>query len=203
MGFRLASVCCLVGLLLNSLQISANYIPKEGDIIFHRSNSNLSAAIQIVTKSPYSHMGMVFFQDDKVFVFEAVNPVKFTPLDKWIKRGANQQYVVKRLKDPLSAKEITKLKKAAKSYIGKPYDIHFEWSDEKIYCSELVWKVYHDALDLDLAKLNVIGDYDLTHPIVAKTLKKIYKDRPISLTEKVIAPVTLFESPLLTNVNVE
>src|SRR5437867_163185 len=35
---------------------------------------------------------------------------------------------------------------AAGSMGSPPYDLTFEWSDDKIYCSELVWKVYERAL---------------------------------------------------------
>ena len=38
-------------------------------------------------------------RDGKPFVFEAVQPVKLTPLDDWIARGERGQFVVKRLRD--------------------------------------------------------------------------------------------------------
>lgn len=34
-----------------------------------------------------------------MFVFEAVQPIKITPFTEWIKRGKNEHYVVKRLKN--------------------------------------------------------------------------------------------------------
>lgn len=193
---------CLTGLLFTTQQASADYTPEEGDILFHTSNSNLSAAIQAVTKSPYSHMGIVLFKEGKPHVFEAVSPVKYTPLDKWIKRGINGEYVVKRPKAPLTASDKKALNTAAQSYLGKPYDIRFEWSDKKIYCSELVWKIYHDALDLELAQLDKFGSYDISHPIVAKKIKEIYGNN-FPVNEKVIAPVAIYNSPLLVQISTE
>ena len=59
----------------------------DGDIIFQTSLSSQSEAIQIVTHSKYSHMGMLYKNGTEIYVLEAVQPVKLTPLKKWIARG--------------------------------------------------------------------------------------------------------------------
>ena len=59
----------------------AGYEPRDGDIVFHTSRSSQSLAIQLATKSPYSHMGIVYLRDGKPFVFEAVQPVKLIGVD--------------------------------------------------------------------------------------------------------------------------
>ena len=128
---------------------------KEGDLIFQTSLSSQSKAIQLATNSPLSHMGIIFMEEGKLFVYEAVQPVKLTPLDEWIDRGKDDHYVVKRLKNAkkiLTEDAISKLKNEGKKYLGKDYDIYFEWSDERIYCSELVWKMYYDALGIEIGK---------------------------------------------------
>ena len=72
---------------------------RDGDIIFQTSQSSQSEAVQRATHSKYSHMGLILTREGKPFVFEAVNPVRFTPLKSWIQRGKGAHYVVKRLKD--------------------------------------------------------------------------------------------------------
>ena len=72
---------------------------QNGDIIFQTSHSKQSRAIQIATKSRYSHCGIIYKKDSEFMVFEAVQPVKLTPLETWISRGENKKYVIKRLKD--------------------------------------------------------------------------------------------------------
>src|SRR5262249_29023973 len=72
---------------------------REGDIIFQVSRSSQSLAIQLATKSPYSHMGLIQKDGSHYFVYEAVQPVKRTPLEDWIRRGEGGHYVVKRLKE--------------------------------------------------------------------------------------------------------
>src|SRR5688572_7446329 len=126
---------------------------ENGDIIFQTSRSGQSKAIQLATKSKYSHMGIIYEADGKYFVYEAVQPVKLTNLNDWIKRGENSHYVVKRLKDRseiLTYENLKKMKDVGDRFKGKSYDIYFEWSDDKIYCSELVWKIYKEALDIEL-----------------------------------------------------
>src|SRR5262245_61817018 len=121
---------------------------RDGDIVFHTSRSAQSEAIQRATHSAYSHMGLVFLRDGVPYVLEAVETVRYTPLDRWIARGAGGRYAVKRLRRALAAADAAKLRAAAKAFAGKPYDPYFAWSDERIYCSELVWKAYQRALGI-------------------------------------------------------
>ena len=46
----------------------------------------------------------------------------------------------------------------SKKYLGLPYDIYFELDDEKIYCSELVYKSFKDATHENLGKLIKLRD---------------------------------------------
>ncbi|WP_228254579.1 YiiX/YebB-like N1pC/P60 family cysteine hydrolase [Acinetobacter johnsonii] len=76
----------------------ANMSYQTGDIIFHVSKSQQSLGIQKATKSRYSHMGLIVNRNGKVWVLEAVQPVKYTALQQWIDRGVERHYVVKRFK---------------------------------------------------------------------------------------------------------
>lgn len=42
---------------------------------------------------------------------------------------------------------------AARKYLGRPYDVHYEMDDGKIYCSELIYKGYLHATGRPLGKL--------------------------------------------------
>ena len=42
------------------------------------------------------------------------------------------------------------MRQVGESFRGRPYDLTFEWSDERIYCSELVWKIYERALGIEI-----------------------------------------------------
>jgi uncharacterized protein YycO len=178
---------------------------RDGDLIFQTSTSRQSQAIQFATKSKYSHCGIVFIERGKPFVFEAVQPVKTTPLQVWIKRGKNKKYVVKRLKNAdaaLTPNAVSKMRTAGKAMIGKKYDLEFGWSDDKIYCSELIWKIYKRGAGIEIGRLQHLRDFDLSNPEVKAILKNRYGTK-IPLGETVISPVSIFESDLLYTVKSE
>lgn len=177
---------------------------QNGDIIFQTSNSSQSKAIQLATNSPYSHVGIIYEQKGSFWVYEAVEPVKLTPLKSWIKRGKKGHYVVKRLKNAstiLSNAVLKKMKAAGEKYMGKHYDLYFEWSDDKIYCSELVWKIYKEAAGIELGKLQLLESFDLSNDVVQKKLQERYKGK-IPLDEKVISPADIFESSHLVTIEI-
>jgi hypothetical protein len=197
---RLAGL--LVSLALLGCNPSSGYTPRDGDIVFHTSRSAQSLAIQLATKSPYSHMGIVYLRDGKPFVFEAVQPVKLTPLDEWIARGERQQFVAKRLRDAdarLTAETLRSMRAVGEQLAGKDYDPYFEWSDERIYCSELVWKIFERGAGIELGERQTIADFDLSHPAVQQKLKERYGDR-VPLDEVVISPAAIFAAADLETV---
>ena len=176
---------------------------RNGDIIFQTSLSSQSKAIQLATKSKYSHCGIIFKENGKYYVFEAIQPVKKTSLENWIARGKNGRYVVKRLKNAdqvLTSKALSKMKEIGKQFSGKNYDLAFDWSDNRIYCSELIWKIYKRSTGLEVGKLQRLKDFDLSNPIVKKTVKQRYGNK-IPENEIVISPVSIFNSKLLNTVN--
>lgn len=167
---------------------------QDGDIIFHNSKSNQSKAIELATKSKYTHMGIIFKKNDgKYYVYEAVQPVKFTPLKEWIERGNGSHFVIKRLNQPITMLNKKNLKQEALKHLGKNYDIYFEFSDKKMYCSELVWKIYKNALNIEVGKIQKLKDFDLNHNIVKSLMQKRYKNN-IPYYENVISPQSIFES---------
>lgn len=174
---------------------------QNGDLIFQTSQSAQSQAIQLATKSKYSHCGLIFLDDGKYYVFEAIQPVQKTPLSDWIARGKDSHYVVKRLKNDkvLTADNLKKMQAAGKRMAGKNYDLYFEWSDDRIYCSELIWKIYKEGTGLEIGKLEELADFDLSNPAVKAKLKERYGNT-IPKHEKVISPAAMFDSELLQTI---
>jgi uncharacterized protein YycO len=166
---------------------------RDGDIIFHTSRSAQSLAIQRATGSPYSHVGLVFHRDGKPHVLEAIATVRYTPLSQWAARGTGGKFVVKRLKAPLSVAQAKELRTAAERHAGKPYDLYFEWSDARIYCSELVWKAYHEALGVELGARQKLREFDLSDPVVKTKMRERY-GKNVPMNEPVISPAALFDS---------
>jgi hypothetical protein len=175
---------------------------KNGDIIFQSSKSEQARAIQLATGSKFSHCGIIYKEGDEVFVYEAVQPVKKTAIAQWISYGYKSEYIVRRLKNAdavLTQATMDKMKKEGEKFLGKNYDIAFEWSDEKIYCSELVWKIYKRGAGIEVGKPQKLREFNLNNKLVQEKLKERYGNK-IPLDELVISPAAIFKSDLLVTV---
>lgn len=168
-------------------------------MVFQTSLSSQSKAVQLATHSPWSHMGMVVRVQGKWMVLEAIQPVKLTPLEAWIRRGKGGHVMAKRLANAdqvLTGPTLDRMRREGVRFLNKSYDLAFEWSDTKIYCSELVWKVYQRGAGIELGTLQKLREFDLGHPLVKKKMKERYPHGP-PLEEPVISPQRIFECPKL------
>lgn len=171
---------------------------QPGDLLFQHINSPQSEALELATGSYWTHVGIAFREGDRWLVLEAVGPVKSTPLDQWLAQGADGRCVAKRWTGMAAAKEAP-LRAAAARFMDLPYDFGFLWSDERIYCSELVWKLYHEGAGIRLCEPQPMHTYDLDHPLVRATMQERYGGQP-PLNEPMVAPSTLFACGLLKTV---
>lgn len=207
--FAIIPICIILGIgwyakdrFYPQKQIVGEKTLCDGDIIFQESTSSQCIAVQRATRSKYSHCGIIYIKGNKTYVYEAIQPVKVTPFDEWIQRGKRNHYVVKRLKKAeqfLTKEALTKMKEESEKFMGKNYDLTFEWSDDKIYCSELIWKIYKRALNIEVGKLQKLKDMDLTSTLVKEKLEERYGDN-IPLDETVISPAAIFDSKLLEEI---
>ncbi len=175
---------------------------REGDILFQTSRSRQSRAVQGATRSEWSHCGLVVRRDGKWMVFEAVQPVKTTPLAEWIARGKKNRFALKRLKESvrkLSPDDLARMESEGRRFAGKPYDALFGWGDDRIYCSELIWKIYHRALGVEVGAAQKLAEFDLDAPSVKALMAKRY-GKNVPLEDSVVSPVAIFRSPNLESV---
>lgn len=191
-------------ILITAFQVKLRHVDilyKTGDIVFQNSNSSQSLAIKLASHSQYSHVGVILVRNNQPFVLEAVEPVSLTPLNAWIKRGEKQSFARLRPKQALPKNALIdkKLDSIQKVYLKKHYDIPFQWTDDKLYCSELVWKLYHQVYGIELCKTRYFKDFDLSHPLVKKALTERY-GKTIPLDEVVVSPEDLYQSELLGTV---
>ena len=166
---------------------------KEGDVIFQTSLSQQSPLIQMATRSKISHCGIIVIKDGKPYVLETLKTLVITPLDKFIARGENGKYWVKR-----SNKENVKIK--YESYLGIPYDLAFKFDNDKFYCSELIYDIYKNQLGIELCKPKKVSDYLILGLSNLPQLEKVMEKREITKEQYVVAPVDIFESDYLEDV---
>jgi len=88
------------------------------------------------------------------------------------------------------------MKQIREKYTGKDYDLYCKWSESRIYCSDLVWKIYKEAVGLEIGELEKFGDFNLTDKAVKQKLMEKYGDS-IPKEELVISPASMFNSDYL------
>ena len=172
---------------------------ENGDIIFQESQSNQSKAIQEATKSRWGHVGLLFEERGQWFVAEAVQPVRVTTLAAFIAKGKNRDYQVYRLPGLTdSQREI--LRAQVRTYLGQDYDIYFEWTDDLIYCSELVYKSYLHATGIEIGTVQHFKDLRLDGPYVKDLIRRRLQDtgRTLDLNERIVTPASQIQDPKLT-----
>jgi hypothetical protein len=188
-------IVLIVILSIVSTTFSYSQTLQDGDMIFHTSKSSQSQMLQIITKSKLTHCGIIFHRNGRPYVFEAVEPVKITPLNEWINRGVGKKYTVTRVKGGINKNRLKSMYDYAKNQLGKGYDIKFQWSDSKMYCSELIYKVYASG-NYTLSKPKTFSQYDLSSSVAKDAIKKRYGNS-FNKNELVISPVDLYKSPLV------
>jgi len=173
------------------------YLLQEGDIVFSSSAAGQGRAIIDATGSPYTHCGIVIQQGGKLMVLEAMEPVRVTELDEFSSRSQPGTFTARRLISPQPLKTYLKGRAWGEAQIGRRYDGQFRWNDEKMYCSELVWKIYEKA-GVRLCEPRRFRDYVLNQPSVRSIILERYDSmEAFPLDEKVVAPSDVLNSKLL------
>lgn len=177
--------------------VPQQYNPAAGDFLFQSlPHGPLIDAIEGSSGSPFSHCGIVKRSGEKWCVIEAIGPVKETPLSEWIAQGRDDAFVACRLRPPL-AEKIPAIIAAAEKYEGRPYDIHYELDDAKIYCSELLWKATRDATGVKLGKIQKLGE--LKWQPYEEVIRYIEKGA-LPLEREMITPRSVSEDPRLEEI---
>lgn len=178
---------------------------RAGDLIFHRSQSAQSDALREATESEWTHVGILVQRNKKWWVYEAITQVSLTPLDTFIKRGRGGLVQVKRLKSEIlnwnSTTEL-RLAKEFSKFARQPYDIYFEWADDKIYCSELIFKAYFNAFGIEIGAVQIMGDLKTNGPAVQRLIKERLEPagKTLNLQEPIVTPISQLNSALLETV---
>lgn len=173
---------------------------REGDIIFTGGKDGQGAAIIQATGSPVTHCGVAVAKDGSLQVLEAIQPVKYTPVADFLARSGHSLIGVFRLKTPLPAEFRRKSETWGARQIGKNYDRKFLWNNKKMYCSELVWKLYEKS-GVRLCEPRRFKDYFLERPAVLELIRARFGGREnLPEDELVVAPSDLAASPALVKV---
>ena len=92
----------------------------------------------------------------------------------------------------ISSEQKNLLRQEVNSWMGRSYDIFFEWSDDLIYCSELVYKTYLKATGVEIGLVQKFRDLKLDGPYAKALIERRLKEkgRPLDLEEAIVTPAT-------------
>jgi len=174
------------------------YPPREGDILFQSMpRVKLVKAIEGCSQSCYSHCGVIIKRNGRWRISEAmIFGVREVPLWFAVARGRGARFAVFRLKDGVQH-HAPAFVKALEKCRGRPYDFSYRFDDNRLYCSELVYKAFRDAARLELGEMKALGELNW------KPYEKILRtfgggDLPLDRT--IITPRHLSESEFLERV---
>lgn len=170
----------LLPALALALSAGAEDLPplKRGDVIFQNSRSAQSLAILLATDSPFTHVGIVDFDDDgNPVVLEAVRTTRATPLQDWVDQGEGGDVAIYRMQD-LTDDQAQAVTKAARSHFGKGYDPYFYRSEETLYCSELVHIAFRDGIGAALGRVQTLGALNLDSAAVRALIEERWQTHP-------------------------
>ena len=142
---------------------------RTGDMVFCSGTYFFSKAIRLITKSVWSHVGIIYRDDflDRIFILESETliGVRIAPLSKYLKdyHGRRKPYrgrmFVARIEPEVLAGSMKKAVSFGMDQLTKPYDnweilrigiriifgIGRKSRDRKYICSELVYEAFHKA----------------------------------------------------------
>ncbi len=166
--------------LLLPLPALAEDLPelKRGDVIFQNSRSAQSLAILLATDSPFTHVGILDFDDSgNPIVLEAVQTTRATPLQDWVGQGEDGDLAIYRMED-LTDDQALAVTKAARSQFGKGYDPYFYRSEDALYCSELVHIAFRDGMGVALGRVQALGELNLDSATVRALIEERWQSHP-------------------------
>lgn len=128
---------------------------QTGDIIFRKEDSFLSNRFEQMDGRGFSHIGIIYVKDEEVYVvhIERNNEegdLKIDSIIFFLKYAVN--YKIKRF----SMYHNTQIIEKNLIYIIKEnpkFDFKFDFStDKKLYCTELIYKLYQKTYQVNLTK---------------------------------------------------
>jgi len=135
---------------------------KSGDVIFRNGIDEVSRVARSMNRkdTSFSHCGLVFIENDSVFVYHAIGGI-YNPnqklrrdlIDSFCAPADNNAFGVYRYN--LTTGQQEKLKSVVRNYYqaGLKFDLYFNYlSDDEMYCSEFVFKSLNKAMNDSLSR---------------------------------------------------
>ena len=181
------------------LKQSQTYSPMEGDLVFQALSLevDLVVAIEGVTESDYSHVGVLHRRAGEWTVIEATGAgVTYTSFEKWKSVSRDGRWAAFRVK-AAHQEHLADFLENLHPHAGKPYDFKYELGREHLYCSELVFHAWKKTTGKEMGKLTALGN--LNWKPFLEIIEK-YNGGPMPPDRKIISPIELSKATQLERV---
>jgi hypothetical protein len=171
----------------------------DGDIIMQNITNKQPQLLHELMGGKYNHVGMIFQRkkDGMLMVIEMLDSARMTPLRDFVDRSGGHACLlrVKEANKTLTEEKIKALREAAKGYKGVAFDPVLNWDDSHLYSSELVWKIYNNAMRLTLCPTRKVSDFAISDA-KQKEVTTMYGG-VISPKDEAVSPDDIYKSEKL------
>lgn len=172
----------------------------SGDLIFISNPNVPDKLMQAITKTKFSHVGIVVKEKGRPMVYYTANVVKKVTVPEFLALSVNGKYEVMRIKDTIMIAGLNNFfVEEAKKLLGNAYDTKFSWLDKEMYNTELVWKIYKRATQIELCEAKLFDKIEINDTIVKRKIKLQMGDSIPAFT-KLVSPNDLYNSTYLTKI---
>jgi hypothetical protein len=134
---------CLIS-RLNILASTSNL--RTGDVILLDMDCWSCSLIEDETAGPYSHSGVILEINGKIYVGQALSEVYLLDLKTFLAYTKKKALHLR----PKNINEYDRLRLVSdykNKFAGIIFDHAYEWGDDKLYCSEFIYKLLDGVLD--------------------------------------------------------
>ncbi|HEX2935212.1 MAG TPA: YiiX/YebB-like N1pC/P60 family cysteine hydrolase [Bacteroidales bacterium] len=175
-----------------NIQCQQSYTPQTGELLFQDLDcGEFCDAIEKVTQGygnkSFSHVGIAFIEDSSIFVIEAGSKgVVKTPFQTFINRSLDSLHrpkvIAGRLKHKYRYLTPSAISKSL-NLLGKTYDDAFDITNDKYYCSELVYFAFMDKSGKSIFKLYPMTFIDPTNHKIFPAWERYFESLNIPFPE--------------------
>lgn len=153
---------------IKTLISESKHLLQSGDVIVRNGRDEVSDVVRSFNRKDktYSHCGIILVENDTVFVYHALggvyNPSQALlrePIDRFCASSQTDKFAVYRYN--LNTEQRAKLRSLVQEYHKNklPFDLFFNYdTNDKMYCSEFVFKCLNHVLDNALSKYLTKGN---------------------------------------------
>lgn len=176
----------------NSIEDLTNIVTsniKEGDLLFISIKSPLYKQVAKTSNTWVSHVGIALLEGDQWVVAESAVPFsRKTPLKKYIQRTVGTQICIRRLNQPITTDQLSKIKTSLEKRLGTLYHLGFNFDSRLQFCSKFVHEVFSEALAIQLGKVETFNNLLLSNPSTNLLFWKLWYFGRIPWQRKTITP---------------